>query len=71
MLNVKLRKKIVTDISFYFWSVWLLNHTHGQFIGIRASTKRVLGFGNLYSIYQTTLSNREKTKDRENDERKT
>ena len=61
MLNVKLRKKKkVTDISFYFWSVWFLNHTHGQSLGIGASTKRVIGFGNLYSIYQTTLSNREK-----------
>ena len=23
---MKLRKKIVTNISFYFWSGWLLNH---------------------------------------------
>ena len=29
MVNVKLRrKKIVTNISYNFWSVWLLNHTH-------------------------------------------
>ena len=48
MVNVKLRrKKIVTNISFNFWSVWLLNHTHDKSLEIGASIKRLFGFGNL------------------------
>ena len=41
------KEKIIIDISFYFWSVWFFNHTHGYFFGIGASTKRSLELGNL------------------------
>ena len=32
--NVKLRKKFVIDISFYFWIGWLLNHKHNHSLRI-------------------------------------
>ena len=52
--NVKQRKKMVTNIIFYFWSVWffffffnnhvwLFNYTCDHFLGIWASTKKLLG----------------------------
>ena len=33
-VNVKLRKKKVTNIGFCFWSIWLFNHTRGHSLGI-------------------------------------
>jgi len=39
-------KKIVTNISFCFWSVWLFNYTCGHSLGIWERTKRTLGLGN-------------------------
>ena len=41
------KKKEVINISFCFWNVWLFNHTHGHSLGIGASTKKLLGLGNL------------------------
>ena len=70
---MKLRKKIVIDISFCFWSVWLFNHTHGHSLRIGASTKKLLGLGNLWSTYQPTRLDRKKTwkgeRERENEEK--
>ena len=45
--ETKEKKKIVTNISFCFWNVWLFNHTHGRSLGIWASTKRLLELENL------------------------
>ena len=32
------KKKIVTDIGFYFWSVWLFNLICGHSLGIKKKT---------------------------------
>ena len=34
------KKKIVTDINFYFCSVWVFSYTCGHYIGIGKSTKK-------------------------------
>ena len=41
--NTPKEKKIVTYIRFYFWNVWIFNHTHSHSLGIGASTKRLFG----------------------------
>ena len=41
------KKKIVTYIRFWFWNVWIFDHTHGHSLGIGTSTKRLFGLEKL------------------------
>ena len=51
---MKLRKKIVTNIRFFFRSVWIFNYTRGHSLGIGASTKILFGLEKPWNAYQTT-----------------
>ena len=52
------KKRIVIDISFYFWSVCLFNHTNGL-LELEQAVKDFSDLEICKSTYQTTWSDRE------------